>query len=77
MSVLRIFFPLSFARRGRYTPSMSVALRIIRIAILACIPALSGCSMFHHKSSSGIIEGESPTIKYTNPESAGGRVGGR
>ncbi|MEO7317987.1 MAG: hypothetical protein ABIZ56_03250 [Chthoniobacteraceae bacterium] len=50
---------------------------IVRIALIVCIPAISGCSMFQKKSSSSIIEGESPTIKYTNPESAGGRVGGR
>ena len=53
---------------------MSAALRLL---ILACILAVSGCSMFQKKSSSGIIEGDSPNIKYTNPESAGGRVGGR
>lgn len=53
---------------------MSFALRLI---LLVSIVALPGCSMFRPKSSSRIVEGESPTIRYTNPESAGGRVGGR
>ena len=70
----RLFFPLSFPRAARYGAGMSVFLRIV---FLTCIGVLSGCSMFQKKSSSSIIEGDSPTIKYTNPESAGGRVGGR
>ena len=56
---------------------MSAPIRFLRIAILIALTALSGCSMFRQKSSSRIIEGDSPTIKYTSPESAGGRVGGR
>ena len=50
---------------------------LLRLALLASILVVSGCSMFQKKSNSSIIEGDSPTIKYTNPESAGGRVGGR
>ena len=49
----------------------------VRLVLLICIVAVSGCSMFQKKSNSSIVEGDSPTIKYTNPESAGGRVGGR
>ena len=74
MSAPLNFFPLSFPRAARYRPRMSV---VLRIALLVSILALSGCSMFRAKSSSRIVEGESPTIKYTNAESAGGRVGGR
>ena len=60
--------------RGRYSPRMSV---VLRLALLASILVVSGCSIFRPKSNSRIVEGESPTIKYTSPESAGGRVGGR
>ena len=49
----------------------------LRLLLLAAVFALAGCSMFRPKSSSRIIEGDSPNIKYTNAESAGGRVGGR
>ena len=48
----------------------------LRLLILAAIFAASGCA-WGHKSSSRIVEGNSPTIKYTNRESAGGRIGGR
>lgn len=49
----------------------------LRLALFASILVVSGCSMFRPKSNSSIVKGESPTIKYTSPESAGGRVGGR
>lgn len=71
---IAVFFPLSFPRPARYVLRMSFALRLF---LLACLLAVSGCSMFGKKSNSSIIEGDSPNIKYTNPESAGGRIGGR
>ena len=50
----------------------------LRLLILSAIFAASGCAWWgHQKSSSRIVEGESATIKYTNPEAAGGRIGGR
>lgn len=33
--------------------------------------------MFRPRSSARIIEGDGPNIKYTNAETAGGRIGGR
>ena len=56
---------------------MSAVFRLLRFALVVSIPALSGCSMFRQRSSSRIVEGESPTIKYTSREAAGGRIGGR
>ena len=56
---------------------MPSILRLVRLALLVSIFALPGCSMFHPRSSSRIVEGESPTIKYTDREAAGGRIGGR
>ena len=49
----------------------------LRLLILLATLAASGCAWHRQKSSSRIIPGESPTITYTNPESAGGRLGGR
>ena len=52
---------------------MSVALRLLLVIVFV---ATSGCA-FRQRSSSHIVEGESSTIKYTDRESAGGRIGGR
>ena len=56
---------------------MSVARRFILITLVVATGTVSGCSMFRKRSSSRIVEGESPTIKYTDREAAGGRIGGR
>lgn len=47
--------------------------------LLACLLALlafTACAA-RQKSSARIYEGDAPTIKYTNRESAGGPIGGR
>ena len=49
----------------------------LRLLILFAVLAVSGCAWWKPKSSSSIVEGESPTIKYTDREAAGGRIGGR
>ena len=49
---------------------------ICRLILLALLAVICGCA-FRQRSSSRIVEGESSTIKYTDRESAGGRVGGR
>ena len=56
---------------------MSVTRFFIALALLVAANTVSGCSMFHPRSSSRIVEGDSSTIKYTDRESAGGRIGGR
>ena len=50
--------------------------RLFLFALIVSATLVSGCSMFRQKSSSRIVEGESPTIKYTDREAAGGRIGG-
>ena len=56
---------------------MSVTRLFIVLPLLVAATTVSGCAMFHKRSSSRIVEGESPTIKYTDREAAGGRIGGR
>ena len=56
---------------------MSVTRFFMTLALLAAASTVSACSMFRQRSSSHIVEGDSPTIKYTERESAGGRLGGQ
>ena len=52
-------------------------MNVLRLLILSAVLVLPGCASRGSKSSSRIIEGDSPSIKYTGTESAGGRLGGR
>lgn len=57
-------------------PAMTIVRPLAILLLSFAMLPLAGCA-WHKKSSSRIVEGDSPTIKYTNPESAGGRIGGR